>query len=272
MSLRSITSRTIAETRPPITSHLVRRPGLSGLALLMTVLAGALTGSLSSSLSAQTDSIYPTYEGWTGNDDGTYTLVFGYHSANAVPVEIPVGEANRFLQGEPDRNQPTVFLPGRQRNVCRMVVPANFRGNLQWQITHAGTATSTTDKGGLDALYTLERIGSAYRSTRDLDTATVPKSTCINRAPSVFLARELQALTGKAVELEPTLIDDGLPRDGEVAASWSKISGPGEATIESGLRGRAVVTFSVSGDYTLELQATDGEETTTRQVRISVAE
>ncbi|SVC00481.1 uncharacterized protein METZ01_LOCUS253335, partial [marine metagenome] len=47
--------------------------------------------------------IYPVYDGFTRNDDGSLTLSFAYFSHNAAPVTIPLGPENAFSTGPRDR-------------------------------------------------------------------------------------------------------------------------------------------------------------------------
>ena len=146
----------------------------------MFVLCLLLTGAL---LAQQDEPIYPTYEGHTQNEDGTFSLVFGYYNSNAVEITVEPGAANGFAPGPVDRDQTTTFLPGRHRGVCVMVVPADFVGNLRWTIRHAGTSSSTTERGGLDPLYELEPINALQRVIRSLDLAAAPHHVCVDRAP-----------------------------------------------------------------------------------------
>src|SRR5262252_2175394 len=102
-------------------------------ALLLLVIAST------SNVSAQASQpIYLQYDGFVKNKDGTYTLSFGYFNMNHVDVRIEPGSDNGFLPGPTDRNQPVVFLKGRHRFVCSMVVPGDFDGKLQWNIRFAG--------------------------------------------------------------------------------------------------------------------------------------
>ena len=245
------------------------RPSGRQLALLAVLLLPAASGF------AQSDPVYPTYEGWTANPDGTYTLVFGYFNANSVAVEIRPGQANGFVPelevGEPaDRGQPVRFSPGRQRNVCRLVVPPDFVGNLQWRLSFAGTTTDTTEQGGLDPLYLLERIGPRYRATRDIDTAQTPKGRCINRAPTVSAGRDSSAAKGAPLELTGFVSDDGLPRGGALESAWSQLSGPDKATFDDPTAPRTRVRFSAAGDYELALSASDAELESRATVTIHV--
>ena len=64
-------------------------------------------------LSAQQNQpIYPVYDGYIKNPDGSYTLSFAYFSHNANEVTIAPGANNSFGPTPADRLQPTTFLPG----------------------------------------------------------------------------------------------------------------------------------------------------------------
>lgn len=88
--------------------------------------------------------IYPAYDGYLKNPDGSYTLSFAYFSHNAEPVTIAPGPANSFAPAPADRQQPTTFRPGHQRFQCIIVVGREFDGNLRWTLTYAGTTTGTS--------------------------------------------------------------------------------------------------------------------------------
>ena len=72
-------------------------------------------------------------EGWYANEDGTYTISFGYLNLNReAVVEIPVGEDNRLDVAQFDGLQPTTFLPGRQRGVFSVIMPADRKNEDVW--------------------------------------------------------------------------------------------------------------------------------------------
>src|SRR5690606_6803795 len=77
---------------------------LAGLALVAAPNEAAAQGLTFNS----GQSIAPAFEGWVRNDDGTFSLVFGYMNRNweETPT-IPVGEDNHFSPGPADRGQPT---------------------------------------------------------------------------------------------------------------------------------------------------------------------
>ena len=85
-------------------------------------------------------SINPVFEGWYPNDDGTFTLSFGYFNRNyETALDIPVGPHNRFEPGPADRGQPTHLLPRRQTGIFTVVVPADFSNQtLSWSLTAGG--------------------------------------------------------------------------------------------------------------------------------------
>ena len=60
--------------------------------------------------------VQPVFEGWLRNADGTFTMVFGYFNRNwEEELAIPAGPDNKLEPGDPDRGQPTYFLPRRQQ-------------------------------------------------------------------------------------------------------------------------------------------------------------
>jgi hypothetical protein len=256
----------------------VSRTVLLGTAIL------TLVCSLARDASAQAaHPIYLQYDGYVKNKDGTYTLSFGYFNTNHVDVQIQSGEDNSFAPGPGDRNQPTLFLAGRHRFACSMVVPSDFDGKLQWKLRFAGGTFTTTAKV-LDPLYELE-LNSEKRATAGLDLAKAPRGVCVNRAPSVQVINPLADVNAGAdtlaatsfttrVDQELSLIgnveDDGLPRGGKVVVSWKKIGGPGTVTFSETAQPTTRVRFGEAGVYELELSATDTEHTNGVKLRITV--
>lgn len=143
------------------------------------LLAAALLAPATPAEAQPSRPIYPVYEGYVPNDDGTAVLAFGYYNHNSVAVEIPAGDANGFDPGPADRGQPTVFEPGRQRNVCLIVLPGDHQGNLAWTLTWAESTQTTTERGGIDPLYLIENISRAYHRAKQVDTATAERGVCI---------------------------------------------------------------------------------------------
>lgn len=247
-------------------------------ALLLLVIASA------SDVSAQASQpIYLQYDGFVRNKDGTLTLSFGYFNMNHVDVRIEPGPDNNFTPGPNDRNQPVLFLKGRHRFVCSMVVPGDFDGKLQWSVRFAGKTFTTTEKI-LDPLYELE-LNSEKRVITGLDIAKAPKGVCVNRAPAIqvinpladvnagadtLAATSFTARLGQDVSLSGSVEDDGLPRDSKLTILWKMLSGPGTVTFVDASQAATRARFSAAGVYELELSATDGEHTNSVKIKVTV--
>ena len=121
---------------------------LAPILLLIVMLTPTMTEAQIRYRSGQ--NVAPAYEGWQQNDDGTFTLFFGYLNRNHEElVNLPIGPNNFFAPGPEDQGQPTHFLTRRQRFVFTVVVPANFgrEQRLTWTLTANGR-TATATRGG----------------------------------------------------------------------------------------------------------------------------
>jgi hypothetical protein len=247
-----------------------------------TMLAVSIAATIASSdaLAQPTQPIYVQYDGFVRNKDGTLTLSFGYFNTNNVNVTVPAGAANGFAPGASDRNQPIVFLKGRHRFACSMVVDKSFDGTLQWTVSFAGKTSTSTAKM-LDPLYELE-LNSEKHAVQGLDVASAPKNVCVNRPPHVQIASspfeaprsegiELQARVGQELTITGAVEDDGLPRDGTLTYRWRKIGGPGEVTFSDASTAVTRATFSAAGAYELELSSSDGEKAGTLKIPVKVS-
>jgi hypothetical protein len=85
-------------------------------------------------------SVSPSYEGWMPNEDGSFTLYFGYMNTNWLEeFDLPIGPDNDIEPGGPDQGQPTHFYPRRNPFLFTVRVPKDF-GNkeLIWTLTTHG--------------------------------------------------------------------------------------------------------------------------------------
>jgi hypothetical protein len=246
----------------------------------MAAVLAALLGGVDA-LAQPTQPIFVQYDGYVKNKDGSLTLSFGYYNTNNVDVTIPVGEANGFAPAPGDRNQPIVFLKGRHRFACAMVVDKSFDGRLQWTIAFAGKKNVSTLKG-LDPLYELE-LNSEKRALLGLDIASAARNVCINRPPVVEVVTspfeapstgsiELPGKVGQDLAINARVEDDGLPRGSKLTSSWRKTSGPGEVTFSDSATAATRVKFASPGNYELVLSASDGEKTGTLKAAVHVAD
>ena len=251
---------------------------------LFPVLLLVLAGWIAPQAAAQASNpVYLQYDGYVKNKDGSFTLSFGYFNLNHVEVKLGPGPENSFSPGPADRNQPAVFLRGRHRFVCSMVVPPNFDGKLQWTVKFGGVTSTTTGKL-LDPLYELE-LNSERRVLSGLNLATAPKGVCVNRAPAVQIinpnadfnagadtlaATAFTTRLNQELSLNGEVEDDALPRNAKITIEWKKISGPGTVTFSDPGSATTRVRFSEVGVYEVELSAGDSEQTNSARVKVTV--
>lgn len=241
------------------------------------MLAAIVAGVLASPAAAQQNQpIYPVYDGFLKNPDGSYTLSFAYFSHNADPVTIGPGGDNSFAPTPGDRLQPTTFLPGHWRFQCVMVVGPEFDGKMKWTLTYAGTTTGTSER----MLQSNWNLVEGAADLKKIDYAKAPRGVCLNRAPQVrvlgITARpgvvpELTVKAGEELNLFGSAHDEGLPRDKTFTASWKVLRGPGQTRFAPPDGARTKATFSAAGIYELELTASDGEFTVTYRLNVRVS-
>lgn len=223
--------------------------------------------------------VYPAYDGYVKNPDGSYTLSFRYFSHNSEPVTIAPGPQNAFAPPPADRQQPTTFKPGDWRFQCVMVVGADFDGRLKWTVSHGGTTTGTSE----NMVQSNWNLVEGAAELRRIDYATVPKGVCLNRAPQVRVlgtvagrgrgaapVSAVVASVGERFSLFGSVNDEGLPRTGKLTSAWKQLTGPGPVAFENASSARTRATFSVPGAYELELTGSDGELTSTTRVAVNV--
>ena len=230
---------------------------------------------VASAIAQQNQPIYPVYDGFYKNPDGSYTLSFAYFSHNADTVTIAPGPANQFAQAPADRMQPTVFLPGHWRFQCVMVVGPEFDGKLTWTLSYAGTTTGSSEK----MLQSNWNLLEGAEEMKKIDYAKVPRGVCLNRPPTVRVlgvtARRgvvpsLSVGVNEELNLFGSAHDEGLPRGKALVAGWKVLNGPGTATFSNPTSARTKATFSAAGTYELELSASDGEFTERYRLHVKV--
>ena len=254
----------------------IRRPqNATNACLIVLACVGALAAHADSLLAQRNQPIYPAYDGFLKNPDGSYTLAFAYFSHNAEVVTVPPGPDNSFNPSPVDRQQPTVFKPGHWRFQCVMVVGPEFDGKMTWKLGYAGTATGTSERM-LQSNWNL--VEGAPELSR-LDYAKVPRGVCLNRPPNVRLlgrtARKgevtIDAKVAEELHLFGSVADEGLPRSGTLVVAWRSVKGPGAVTFSNSTEPRTKASFAAPGLYELELSATDSELSSTLRVVVNVS-
>jgi len=239
-------------------------------------------------------SVVPVFEGWLPNADGTFTMVFGYFNRNwkEEPV-IPTGPNNHIEPGEPDRGQPTFFLPRRQSFLFRVQVPKDWgQKELIWSLTVNGK----TEKAYAQLLPEYEMFERMIQSRGNLSRGEDDP----NRPPSITVQTKQNGTVGVPLPLTASVSDDGLPkplappkaRPGAVpgqsdraarpraglAVRWFQLRGPAKVSfdltdfirITEGSNTTASANFSEPGVYLLRIMAIDGALASTADVTVTV--
>lgn len=241
--------------------------------MAMAVLVGPFTAGAAAQ---QNQPIYPAYDGFLRNPDGSYTLSFAYFSHNADTVTVAPGANNGFGPAPVDRMQPTTFHPGHRRFQCVMVVGPEFDGKMVWTLTYAGTTTGTSQH----MLQSNWNLVEGAADLKKIDYAKAPRGVCLNRPPTVrvlgVVARPdgppptLSVALNEELNLFGSVRDEGLPRAQNVIVGWRMLTGPGTVTFTIPGAARTKATFSAAGSYELELSASDSEFTEATRLNVTV--
>ena len=138
----------------------------------------------------------------------------------------------------------------------------------------AGLAYAPASNGtGLKRFYFADRGIDNNNDPRIIDGKifefTAPATGPPVNAPPVVDAGPNQTIALPAsANLDGTVSDDGLP--GPVTTTWTKVSGSGTVTFGNASVVDTTATFSAAGTYVLQLEADDGEFTTTDTVTVTV--
>jgi len=203
-------------------------------------------------------------------------------------------EGNIYLTGNFGAYGPSDFDPGP--DAYDLVSPSDYTtgyvlslaegGDFRWAVPLGGNSgwtgvesVSVTPEGDV-------HVSGAFRKTNDFDPHVVEEAWLNSgTVQSVFVATLSQddfdpgiptvdagvnqnILVTESAVLDGTAKDDGLPNP--VTTAWSLYSGPGSVTFGDASAIDTTATFSTSGEYWLQLEATDTQFTATDYVHIVV--
>ena len=182
---------------------------------LLVVLALLVAGL---GLNAQTrftysrgQSVSPAFEGWWQNEDGTYSLFFGYMNSNWVEeFDVPIGPDNNIEPGGPDRGQPTHFYPRRNLFLFTVDVPADFgEQEVVWTLTTNGVTERAYGSLRTDYLLDPQTIGTEMGA----NFGGVIDEWRDNEFPNLDLAvdQPRRVRVGEPLRLVAFASDDGIP-------------------------------------------------------------
>ena len=187
------------------------------------------------------EAIWPAYEGWSRNGDGTITLLVGYFNRNDEAVEIPVGDDNRLGPGDADKGQPTHFLPGRNWGVFSITVPSDrAEEKLTWTI-RVNNQLSEIAFWANPAYYTDPFLNKANGNVPP--TLRIGADGADLQGPPHGVAATWSTTVGEPLGLPATVTDRPLTVEPEqragrrrrppLSVTWKKYRGPGEVTFEA---------------------------------------
>lgn len=157
--------------------------------------------------------VYPAYEGWEKNADGTFNLLFGYMNANwEEEFDLPIGPVNGFSPGGADRGQPTHFFPRRNRFVFRVKVPADFGDKeLVWTVVSHGQTQKAY--GSLRQDYFIDNM-VLTSETGAIGAGVSTPEIRANKPPVLEAAgdRNRTVKVGEVLTLSAHATDDGIPK------------------------------------------------------------
>jgi len=202
--------------------------------------------------------VSPAFEGWEENDDGSFSLVFGYMNGNwEEQLDVPVGASNHISPGPEDQGQPTHFRPRRNRYVFKVRVPADFGDQeLVWTLTSKGVTEAAYGSLRLDYKLDYNVIAS---ETGALGIGLSTEESRANTPPTVTLDGDAvrTAGVGQTVTLVARIVDDGLPAvrrraarpagDGPPTLSRAQLSPPTRFTVQK-INGLHLAWFVFRGE------------------------
>ncbi len=262
--------------------------GRAGAALVVGLCVLAASGPAAQQLSLEPvkesgSNIYPAFEGWYQNADGTYNLLIGYYNRNSKEIlDVPIGPNNHIDPGGPDQGQPTHFLTRRGWGTISIKVPKDFGDKkLVWTLTANGRTVSIPF--GVVKGYQIEPFKDAAMGNTppkikfaengpEMTGPPVPLATYPTLTGSVGEAIPVTLwITDDANDDTPTVVAAPPPnappgaRRPRVNVVMSKYRGPVGAikfadntpTIEKDGKATTTATFPAAGEWVIRIEGND---------------
>ena len=157
--------------------------------------------------------VWPAFEGWEQNDDGSFSLLFGYMNDNwEEDPYVPIGPENNIQPGGPDQGQPTRFQPRRNRFMFKIRVPKDFGDKeMVWTLATQGKAQKAY--GTLRPDLRIENV-DIMSETGALGAGSSNPELRADKAPVVKIdgGKTRSAKVGQPLALSAVVTDDGVPR------------------------------------------------------------
>jgi hypothetical protein len=228
--------------------------------------------------------IYPAFEGWYTNSDGSYTLLVGYFNRNKKEeLDVPIGPENKIEPGGPDQGQPTHFLVGRGWGTIAIKVPKDFGDKkLVWTITANGKTVAVPF--GLVKGYQVEPYRDAAMGNTPPKLKFEPNGATLQGPPlPLAQAYTMTATAGEPAPITVWATDEGPTeitpaagggttsptgaapaRNPRLSVVLSMYRGPGTITfadstptVEKDGKSSTTATFSQPGEYFIRVEGND---------------
>jgi hypothetical protein len=180
---------------------------MTGTMITVYMAVGVLLQAQTSFKFQSGQNVAPIFEGWSRKPNGGYTMAFGYLNRNYEEhVIVPVGSANNFEPGGPDRGQPGYFYPRLNHFVFTVDVPADWgTKELVWTLQANGKTEKAV--GSLNPVWEINRQTEVMNSRRSGDSDEMVER---NMPPTVS-SKVVGQVSAGMVRLEAHVTDDGLP-------------------------------------------------------------
>ena len=252
---------------------------LIGLGALAATSAAPVDAQLPLAVPKATgQTVTPAFEGWYRNDDGSFSLSFGYLNRNAEEVvEVPIGPDNFIAPGPQNQGQPTEFQPRRHWGVFAVRVPADFgKAEIVWTLRVRGTTYEIP--GRLHPNWQIDALEGEAGAGNTPPILKFAEQGPVARGPLGYTAGPLQASVSAPLTLPVWASDDGRGATTssraagagrgagpQVSLAFFKHQGPGKVTFNpatgraaaAGAQVTTSVSFSEPGDYVLRVRAND---------------
>ncbi len=176
----------------------------------------------------------PFMEGWYENEDGTYTISFGYSNANVDTLYIPVGENNSIEPAQFSGMQPTVFIPGHHRGIFAVTLPASMKDtDVWWTLTKANGDVTRVPGRTSSIAYELDWVPRPHGGLPP--SVSFDSQSGVGRGPpGIMLERTQSVAVGSPLTLSVDAMDpserdpdDDRSQDVPLRVVWSQLQGPG---------------------------------------------
>jgi probable HAF family extracellular repeat protein len=241
-----------------------------GHALTYTVLTSPAHGTLSGTAPSL---IYQPATNYFGNDSFTFRVNDGVSNSLAATISItnrPVDDPPVVKAG-PDQ---LIIWPGNSVSLAGLVTYDVFPGTVdtvRWSQVGGPGSVVFSNSTSLLTTATFSQPG-VYRLRLSASDSFLSGSNdmyvTVDAPPVVSAGQTLTNTFPGTITLAGSASDDGLPTNGTLKVTWSRISGPGTVVFGNAAATNSTATFGTNGVYVLRLTADDGIATNHSEVTV----